>query len=150
MKKILCIIQEGMFSNAQIMEMEQGFKSIYSSNYSKEKLTVLWMVMPKGYAYAERKPSNAAVIMLEVDENITKAKREELMSLTSQFLLNNFNISPLDSVITVANASFVNAFMKAQKNRVAPLYRPMIAFKQFYTAFTSKLTNGYLRLRVKF
>ena len=39
--------------------------------------------------------------------------------------------------------------LEAQKKRVAPLYRPWISFKQAFTAIQSKLTNGYLRLRVK-
>lgn len=150
MKKILCIVQEHMFSKAEIRAMEAGFRSIYRDHYSKEKVNVLWMIMPKGYAYSERKPSNAAVIMLEVEEQITKSLREKLMSLISQFLMKNFSISPLDSVITVANSSFVNAFLEAQKKRIHPIYRPWITLKQMYTALLSKLINGFLRLRVKF
>lgn len=139
-----------MFSKADIRKIETGFREIYSNNYSKEKLSIFWMIIPEGYAYSERKPSNATVILVEVNEDITKSKREELMGLFSQFLLNNFSISPLDSVITVANASWVNSFFEAQRKRIHPLYRPWITLKMMFTAFSSKLMNGYLRLRVRY
>ena len=150
MKKATCLIQQHMFSKKEIQKMEAGFREIYSTHYSEEKLSIFWMVFPKGYAYSERKPSNATVILVEVENDITKAKREELMSLFSQFLLNKHNISPLDSIITVANSSWVNQFFAAQQKRVHPFYRSWINFKTLFTAFTSKLMNGYLRLRVRY
>ncbi len=148
MKKIVCIVQENMFLKAEIRKIEAGFKEIYSQHYSREKLTVLWRIMPKGYAYSERKLSEATIIMIEVGEEITKEKREELMHLYSQFLLNNFKISPLDSVISVANSSFVNQFFAAQTNRVHPRHRRWIGLKMKAAALTSKWTNGYYKLRV--
>ena len=150
MKKILCIIQEHMFSKTEILDMEAGFREIYQDNYSQEKVNVLWMIMPKGYAYSERQESNAAVIMIEVDEDISKENREQLMALTSSFLLENFKISPLDSVITVANSSFVNSFLETQKKRVSTIWRPWINMKQLFSALYSKFKNGYLRLRVRY
>lgn len=150
MKKALCLVQKHMFSKEDIQRLEVGIKNIYQRHYSNEKVNMLWMVMPKGYAYSERKPSNASVIMVEVDNDITQAKREELMGLISRFLLDNFEISPLDSVITVANSSFVNAFFEAQRKRIHPLYRPWITLKMMTTALLSKFTQGYLRLRVKY
>ncbi|OJJ15390.1 hypothetical protein BKI52_38905 [marine bacterium AO1-C] len=149
MKRIVCIVPKDMFSKAQIQQLDAGFQSIYKNNYSHEKVNVFWMLMPKGYAYAERKPSEATIIMVEVNEDITRAKREELLSLYSRFLLKDFNISPLDAVITVANASFVQQFSEAQKNRVHRPYRPWINLKTMATALTSKIMNGYYRLRVK-
>lgn len=139
-----------MFSKEDIRNIETGFREIYSKHYSKEKLTITWMVFPKGSAYSERKPSNATVILVEVDNNVTKTKREKLMELFSQYLLNNHKISPLDSIITVANSEWVDRFFEAQQNRVHPKYRPWIKLKTIYTALTSKWMNGYLRLRVKY
>lgn len=139
-----------MFSKADIRKMEAGFREIYSNNYSEERLSIFWMIIPEGYAYSERKPSNATVILVEVNDDITKSKREELMGLFSQFLLDNFSISPLDSVITVANASWVNSFFEAQRKRIHPLYRPWISLKMMFAAFSSKLMNGYLRLRLRY
>ena len=130
--------------------MEEGFRKIYKENYSDEKLNMLWMILPDGYAYSERKPSEAAVIVVEVNENIPQTKREELMSLFSQFLLSNFKISPLDSVITVANSSWVDSFFSAQRKRIHRLYRPWITFKMMSTALASKFMNGYMRLRVRY
>lgn len=150
MKKILCLVQKHMFSTAEIRQLEEGFREIYSNHYSQEKVNVLWMVIPEGYAYSERKPSNAAVILVGVDEDIRKEKREELMSLFSQLLLTNFRISPLDSVITVANSSWVDRFFDAQRRRIHPLYRPWISLKMMFTALSSKWSNGYLRLRVRY
>ncbi len=150
MKRAVCIIQEDMFSTPEIKRIEAGFKAIYKDNYSEEPLNVVWMIMPKGYAYSERKLSEAIVIMVEVSEDIQKEKREELMFLFSRFLMDEFNVSPLDSVITVANSSFVNAFLEAQNNRIQPLYRPWIKVKQLSTALWSKFSKGYLRLRVKY
>lgn len=150
MKKITCIIQEHMFSKEDINEMEKGFKTIYRENYSEEKVSVFWMIFPKGYAFSERKPSNATVILVEAGEDITKNKREELMHLFSKYLLSNFKISPLDSIITVANSSWVTEFFAAQQNRIHPMYRPWIKLKTLFTAFSSKLMNGFLRLRVKY
>lgn len=149
MKRIVCIVPKDMFSNAEIKQLEAGFKDIYTNNYSQEKVGVFWMLMPKGYAYAERKPSKAAIILAEVNEDIQREKREELMGLFSQFLMKNFHISPLDAVITVANSSFVSQFSDAQQNRIDKRYRPWIKLKMMSTALTSKLINGYLRLRVK-
>jgi len=150
MKKILCLVQQHMFSKAEIKKMEEGFRELYSKHYSKERLNVIWMIMPDGYAYSERKPSNAAVILIEVNETITQTKREEMMKLFSQFLLTNFSISPLDSIITVANSAWVDSFFDAQRKRIHPLYRPWITLKIMFTALMSKLTNGYARLRVRY
>ena len=150
MKRINCIIQEHLFSKEEIKKIEAGFKKIYRKHYSQDKVSVFWMIFPKGYAFSERKPSNATVILVEVDENITAEKREELMHLFSKYLLNNFRVSPLDSIITVANSSWVNAFFEAQQNRVSAFYRPWIKFKTIFTALTSKWINGYLRLRVRY
>ena len=150
MKRINCLVQEHMFSKDQIKKIEAGFRELYKTHYSEEKLTVFWMIFPKGYAYSERRPSNATVILVEVNDDITKEKREELMTVFSQFLLKNYHISPLDSIITIANSSWVDRFFEAQQNRARPIYRPWIKFKTLWTALTSKLTNGYLRLRVKY
>ena len=139
-----------MFSKKEIKKIEAGFRDIYKQHYSEEPLSIFWMVFPKGSAFSERKPSNATVIMVEVDDDITKAKREEMMSLYSNFLLNNHDISPLDSIITVANSEWVNRFFEAQQNRVHPRYRFWIKFKTMFTALTSKFMHGYLRLRVKY
>ena len=150
MKRINCIVQANQFSKEAIRNIEAGFREIYANNYSKEALTVTWMIFPEGYAYSERKPSNASVILVEVNDDVTKAKREELMSLFSQFLFKNYKVSPLDSIITVANASWVSAFMEAQQKRIQPMYRPWIKLKTMFTALTSKWTNGYMRLRVRY
>ena len=123
MKKIVGIIQEHMFTNDQIKRLESGLREIYRNHYSKEEVVVLWRIMQEGYAFSERKPSHATIILVEVDEGITQVKREELMDLCSQFLLNNFSVSPLDSLITVPNSSFVNQFLEAQRQRIDPAYR---------------------------
>lgn len=150
MKRINCLVQEHMFSKEEIKKIEAGFRKIYSENYSDEKLTIFWMIFPKGSAYSERKPSNATIILVEVNDDIEKAKREDLMQLYSNFLLEEYKISPLDSIITVANSSWVDQFFAAQQNRIHPMYRPWIKLKTLFTALTSKWTNGYLRLRVKY
>lgn len=150
MKRINCLVQEHKFTKAEIRKIEAGFRELYKNHYSDEKLTVFWMIFPEGSAYAERKPSNGTLILLEVNEDITKAKREELMQLYSQFLLKNYDVSPLDTVITVANSSWVDSFFAAQQKRIHPRYRLWITFKNMFTALTSKLTNGFLRLRVKY
>ena len=144
------MVQAHQFSKADIRKIESGFRALYREHYSEEKLTVFWMIFPKGSAYAERKPSNGTIILIEVDEDITKAKREALMHVYSQFLLENYNVSPLDTVITVANKSWVDRFFAAQQKRIHPMYRPWITLKTMFTALTSKMINGYLRLRVKY
>ena len=150
MKRINCLVPKHLFSKADIRRMELGFRELYKNHYSDEKLTVFWMILPEGYAFSERKPSNAAVIVVEVEEDITKEKREELMSLYSIFLLDNFKISPLDSVITVANTSWVNSFVVSQQTRIRPSHRSWMRLKMLFTAITSKWLNGYLRLRVRY
>ena len=150
MKKCLFLAQENSFSSAEIKQMEGAFLSIYHQQYPQEKLQFLWMLSPKGYAYTERQPSNAVVVMVEVEENIDTVKREELMHLFSNYLLEEFNISPLDSVITVANSSFVNAFFEAQKRRIASPYRPWISLKMISSGLLSKLSQGFFRLRVRY
>ena len=149
MKRITVIVQEHMFSKADINRFESGIKDIYKKNYSEEKVNVLWMVMPKGYAYSERKPSNALVMMMEVEDTITQENREQLLFAVSKHLLDNFKISPLDSVITAPNASYINAFFEAQKNRIDAKYRPFVSLKLYGRAFLSKLTNGFMKLPVK-
>ena len=150
MKRINCLVQQHQFSKVEIKEIEEGFREIYGDHYSTEKLTVFWMIFPEGSAYAERKPSNGTIILIEVDENITREKREELMRLYSNFLLKNFKVSPLDTVITVANTSRVDSFFEAQQKRIHPKYRLWIKAQTLFTALTSKWINGFLRLRVKY
>ena len=114
MKKIVGIIQEHMFTKDEIKRLESGLTEIYRNHYdSREEVVVFWRIMPEGYAFSERKPSHATIILVEVDADITQVKREELMDLCSQFLLNNFSVSPLDSLIAVPNSSFVNQFLEA-------------------------------------
>ena len=150
MKRINCIVQEHKFSKDDIRKMESGFRAIYRENYSEEPLKVFWMIFPKGSAFAERQPSNGTIILIEVNDDISTPKREELMGLFSNFLFENYNVSPLDTVITVANSSWVNRFYEAQQKRISPLYRPWFTIKTLWTALTSKWTNGFLRLRVKY
>ena len=150
MKRINCLVQKHKFSKEEIRQIEVGFRELYKKHYSDEKLTVFWMIFPEGSAFAERKPSNGTLILIEVNEDITKEKREELMYIYSQFLLKNYNVSPLDTVITVANKSWVDSFFAAQQKRIHARFRLWIKFKTMFTAITSKLTNGYLRLRVKY
>ena len=150
MKKCLFLAQENSFSSTEIKQIEGAFLSIYHEQYPREKLQFLWMLSPKGYAYTERQPSNAVVVMVEVEETIDTVKREELMHLLSNYLLEEFNISPLDSVITVANSSFVNAFFEAQKRRVSSPYRPWISLKMIGSGLLSKLSQGFFRLRVRY
>ena len=144
------MVQEHMFSKEDIKNIERGFRRLYQENYSDDKLNILWMIFPKGSAYSERKPSNATIIMIEVDDDITKAKREEMMKLYSDFLSQEYKVSPLDSIITVANSSWVDQFFEAQQNRIHPNYRPWIKLKTLSTALWSKWTSGFLRLRVKY
>lgn len=149
MKRIVCTVQEHQFSNKQIKKLEAGLKEIYKNNYSQEAVKVLWMVMPKGYAYSERKLSHAIIILVEVDGDIAQEKREVLMHLFSQFLLENFNISPLDLVLSVANSSYVNQFTKSQIKRIHPDHRRRIRFKFYMTALSSKFLKGHSRIRVR-
>ena len=151
MKKIIGIIQDDTYSDAEIKQLESGLRDIYRLNYSeKEKPVVLWMIMPKGFAYAERKLSHATILLIEVDEETGQEKREKLMKLFSEFLLENFKISPLDSVITVANSSFVNGFFKAQNERVKPIMRPFTSLKVIGGALGNKLTKGYMTIPVRY
>ncbi|MEM6800813.1 MAG: hypothetical protein AAF696_05385, partial [Bacteroidota bacterium] len=149
-KRISCLVQKHKFTKAQIREIEAGFRELYKNNYSEEKLKVFWTIFPEGSAYAERKPSNGTIILIEVDEEVRREKREELMGLYSQFLFKNYNISLLDTIITVANTSWVESFLAAQQKRIHPRYRAWIGFKTMFTALTSKWTHGFLRLRVKY
>lgn len=120
MKKIVGIVQAHMYSEDELKYLRSGLREIYRDHYdASQPVTVLWMVMEKGYAYSERKLSEATIIIIEVDEDITQEKREALMDMFSQYLLKNFNVSPLDSLITVANTSFVNQFFAAQQERYA-------------------------------
>ena len=150
MKKLVGLVQKHTFSDEEIRRLEAGFREIYRENYSREKVAIFWMVIPEGYAFSERKRSNATIMLVEVDEDIAETKREDLMHLLSKFLLDNFDISPLDSVITVANSSFVNAFFNAQRKRINPIYRPWITTKMMASALISKITKGYFRLRVRY
>ena len=138
MKKMVGIIQEHMYTHSDIKIFEAGIRKIYQEHYDPNKsLNVLWMVMPKWYGYSERKLSEATVIVIEVDEDITQEKREELMGRCSRFLLDNFNVSPLDSVISVANTSFVDAFFEAQQRRISSSHR--FESKSHLLLFTSQL-----------
>ena len=119
MKKIFGVLQEHMFSPEDIQRLESGLKAIYKKNYSEEELIVIWRVMSKGFAYSERKLSNAVVLMMEVDETISQENREKLLFAASNFLVDNFKVSPLDSVITAPNSSYINAFMEAQQSQMA-------------------------------
>ena len=129
MKRINCIVQEHQFSSSEIKAIEAGFKALYKTHYSEEKLTVLWMIFPKGSAFAERKASNGTIILIEVEDDIDKIKREELMQIYSHFLLENYNISPLDTVITVANTSWVDRFFAAQQKTDSPHVSPLDNFE---------------------
>jgi len=119
MKKMFGILQEHMFSQEDIQRLESGLKAVYKKNYSDEELMVIWRVMSKGFAYSERKLSNAIVLMMEVEETISQENREQLLFAASKFLLDNFKVSPLDSVITAPNSSYINAFMQAQQSQIA-------------------------------
>jgi len=119
MKKIFGIVQTHMFSKEDLQQLEAGLKAVYQENYKAEELMVIWRVMAKGFAYSERKLSNALVLLMEVEETIGQEKREQLLFAASNYLLDNFNISPLDAVITAPNASYVNAFMEAQQSQMA-------------------------------
>ena len=125
-----------------------GIKEIYTTHQSNEKARVHWMIMPKGYAYSERKYSQATIILVEVDSEIEQKSREDLMQLLSKFLLDNFNISPLELVLSVANTSFINQYANSQRQRVHPLHRWRIRFKAIITSLTSKLLNGYSQILV--
>ncbi len=149
MKRIICTVQENQFSHRQIRKLGAGLKEIYKNNYSREAVSVLWMVMPKGYAYSERKLSHATIILVEVDSDIKQEKREALMHLFSQFLLENFHISPLDLVLSVANSSYLKQFGESQIKRIHPEHRRRISLKSHLTAITSKLLHGYGRIRVR-
>ena len=149
MKHIVCIVQQHMFDKAKVKRLQSGLRRLYKENYSTEPTKVLWMIMPKGYAFSERKESNATILLIEVDENITKEKREGLMTIFSNHLLDNFDISPLDSIITVANTSYIQQFMAGQQRRVAPSARFWIKLKTLFFAIISKLLNGYVQLRVR-
>ena len=149
MKKILCVAPENVFSKTDIINLESGLKTIFKKHYSAtEKVVVIWMLMPEGYAFSERKASQAVIIMVEVNEGMEQKERENLMRIYSQFLLSSFNVSPLDSLITVANSSFVNQFFAAQRKRVRSQYRPIITLKLLYTALRTKLIHGYYKLKV--
>lgn len=150
MKKINCLVPEHVFSKEEIRRLEAGLRKVYADHYSLEPLSVFWMIMPEGYAFSERKPSNATIIMVEVNDDISQTKREELMHLFSKFLLQNFDISPLNTVITVANSSFVNTFFEAQRKRINSLHQPLIIFKTISTALKSKWNEGFLQLKVRY
>ncbi|MEO1652933.1 MAG: hypothetical protein AAFU64_05270 [Bacteroidota bacterium] len=149
MKRIVCTVQEHMFLPTQIQAIEKGLKEIYKKHYRDEKLRVFWLVMPKGYAYSERKLSEASIILVEVDNDIQSKKREALMHLFSQYLLKEFKLSPLDLMLSVSNSSYMDQFMASQKNRVDPRSRGWISLKMLWTAFYSKFSQGYMKLRVK-
>ena len=149
MKRIVCTVQESQFSKREIRKLEAGLKEIYKNNYSEEKLGVIWMIMPSGYAFSERKLSKATIILVEVDSDIEQEKRENLMHLFSDFLLKEFSISPLDLVLSVANSSYLQQYATSQTRRVHPNHRRRIRFKSKFTAIKSKMLNGYSRMNIR-
>lgn len=149
MKRVVGVVQEGMFSPDAIRRLKAGLKAIAQTHMPSERIVTLFMVMPPGYAYAERKASQATILMVEVDEGTSQGKREAMMADFSRHLLDNFEVSPLDSVITVADTSFVSAFFNAQRNRIDRAHRLRISARLFGTALFSRLREGYLRLPVK-
>ena len=44
MKRINCLVQEHQFSSSEIKKIEAGFKALYKTHYSEDKLTVLLAV----------------------------------------------------------------------------------------------------------
>lgn len=147
MKKVLGIVQESMFDDDALRRFEAGVKQTLRG-WSDERFVVIWMVMPPGYAFSERKPSQAVILMVEVDDGTDQGRREELMGQLSQHLMDNFAVSPLDSLITVADSAFVNAFFDAQRARIDPAQRLRIHAKLYGSAVLSKVRRGTLQLPV--
>ncbi|MEM6723294.1 MAG: hypothetical protein AAF598_04600 [Bacteroidota bacterium] len=150
MKKILCVVQKDQISKAKIKVLEQGLKDRYRDHHDpKEKVMVYWMLVPKGYAYSERKPSNAIIVMIEVEDGVPSEQREKLMGIFSNFILDQLNMSPYDLVLTVPDQAFVDQYFMAQRDRSSRQARKWVGLKIFVTAFYSKFKDGFLRIPVR-
>ena len=149
MKRIVGVVQEQMFRPDALRRLKAGLKAIYRAHDPSERVVVLFMVVPPGYAYSERKPSEATILVIEVDDGTAQSKREAMMADFSRLLLDDFRVSPLDNVITVADTSFVSAFFDAQRNRIDRSQRLRINARLYGAALLSRLREGYLRLPMK-
>ena len=145
MYNVVYSIQENNFSKEKVIIVEKLLNQVYNDFYNRStKIRVLWNIFPQGNAYTAAKSSNSTLVMASMENRASKENREQFMSVLSQRLIHEINITPEDLVLTVVEKSYFKNYLKFQQRK----YRSRI-FSSTYiglNAFSQKLLKGFYNI----
>jgi hypothetical protein len=84
MKKVLVMIQENQFSDAQISELEKLLKRLYAEHVSQEKLTVIWSEVAAGRFFTNYAASQTSIVSAECDNGFPQKKRVDYLTALAE------------------------------------------------------------------
>ncbi|GAA3915062.1 hypothetical protein [Litoribacillus peritrichatus] len=142
---VVCSVMEAKLSNQQKDQLENEFLKNYQDVFgTSTRIKILWMSFPEGQAYVAGKPSSNPTMLAPVPDNTDQAKRSVFLYslLESWVTLSGYKKDQV--VISAADQSLADQFMKTNQQRVSSLKRPLMMAKIITRLIRSKIQVGRL------
>ncbi|MGB1580435.1 MAG: hypothetical protein ACPHER_02885 [Nevskiales bacterium] len=144
MNKILCTVQAGQFSDAQIKTLEALLRRHYASLVSTGPVSVIWGLIPKGQAYTDYQPSQSSLVTMECAVGFSQEKRVALLQACAQDWLAETGQHSDHLLLSLVEADRFKQLLDSNQDRLSPLGRLQFVLHMLTSLLRSKLSKGYL------
>lgn len=148
MAKIICTIPQDSLSNDEILETQEQLAGAYSELFPESaKPTVFWSLLPSGQSYVAGQAGNIYLALVEVDEDLDQAVRENAMLSFTQTFAAAMNISFEKPMVTFVDSPKLGEYMKANRDRLHWLRKPLFLLTSIFHALSSSKKRGFASIR---
>lgn len=148
MPKILFTIPEGRFSDTEIIALESTMVSAYQELLeTNDALLCFWSVLPRGQSYVAGQQDDVYIALIEVPEDFDQQKREDLLLKFNARFAEAAGISLEKPLVTLADASKVEEYLAANRNRLKSFSKITFLLGTMMHAYRSRKQRGFAALR---
>jgi hypothetical protein len=148
MPRMVCTYQQDALAPEQVRHLEAALRKTYAERFSGAATpTVLWCELPAGQAFTEARPSDISYVMVEVEDGLDAPRREAAMMALAETWARVAGVPIEMLMITLADSSLFNAYLKSNQARVRPLSRPWFLLSTLAHLWHSRRRHGFLALR---
>ncbi len=148
---LLCMIQEGSLSPAQIRQIESVSAVLYKQHFdSNYRLLPLWLSIPCGQAFVAAQPSRASSVMFPVPDQLPEMARHHFMREFSTAWMQITQCDKNQLIVVAPDQTEALNLIRANSQRFRPGIRLLAQVSLALRLFSSRLWQGHAQASINF
>lgn len=144
MKRILVTVQDRQFDDAQIKQLQALLREHYACHVSRERLTLIWTLMPAGQAYTNYAPSRSSIVTMECADGFPQAQRVSLLQACARDWTALTGQHPDELMISLIDQQLFNRLMASNRDRLSATGRLRMGLHMLTSLLGARLRRGFL------